>query len=84
MAMISLLILMVSNGSPAEHRRSGTVKPGDTLMISVWKEPDLRGDVLITPDGAFAFPLVGQVDGSGKTVTESAEDRDRQIETIHL
>jgi polysaccharide export outer membrane protein len=47
-----------------------TVKPGDTLSISVWKEPDLQGDVLVTPDGAFAFPLVGQVDARGKTVTE--------------
>ena len=47
-----------------------TVKPGDTLTISVWKEPELQGPVLVTPDGAFAFPLVGQVDARGKTVTE--------------
>ena len=47
-----------------------TVKPGDTLGISVWKEPDLQGDVLVTPDGGFAFPLVGQVDARGKTVTD--------------
>jgi polysaccharide export outer membrane protein len=36
----------------------------------VWKEPDLQGPVLVTPDGGFAFPLVGQVDARGKTVTE--------------
>jgi polysaccharide export outer membrane protein len=47
-----------------------TVKPGDGLEISVWKEPDLIGPVLVTPDGAFSFPLVGQVDARGKTVTE--------------
>lgn len=47
-----------------------TVKPGDTLAISVWKEPELQGPVLVTPDGAFAFPLVGQVDARGKTVTD--------------
>ena len=47
-----------------------TVKPGDSLAISVWKEPDLKGTVLVTPDGAFAFPLVGQVDARDKTVTE--------------
>jgi polysaccharide export outer membrane protein len=46
------------------------VQPGDTLQISVWKEPDLQGPVLVTPDGAFAFPLVGQVDARGKTVTD--------------
>jgi polysaccharide biosynthesis/export protein len=47
-----------------------TVKPGDTLTVSVWKEPDLTGEVLVTPDGAFAFPLVGQIDARGKSVTE--------------
>ncbi|MGH8237374.1 MAG: polysaccharide biosynthesis/export family protein, partial [Steroidobacteraceae bacterium] len=30
-----------------------TVKPGDTLEISVWKEPDLQRTVLVRPDGAF-------------------------------
>jgi polysaccharide export outer membrane protein len=45
-----------------------TVKPGDTLQISVWKEPDLQGTVLVRPDGAFSFPLVGEVDARGKTV----------------
>jgi polysaccharide biosynthesis/export protein len=49
---------------------SYTVKPGDTLRVSVWKEPDLSGPVLVTPDGAFSFPLVGQVDARGKSVTE--------------
>jgi len=47
-----------------------TVKPGDVLSISVWKEPDLQGDVLVTPDGTFAFPLVGLVDARNKTVTD--------------
>jgi polysaccharide export outer membrane protein len=47
-----------------------TVQPGDTLRVSVWKEPDLSGPVLVTPDGAFSFPLVGQVDARNKTVTE--------------
>ena len=47
-----------------------TVKPGDTLEISVWKEPDLQRTVLVRPDGAFSFPLVGEVDARGKTVSE--------------
>jgi polysaccharide export outer membrane protein len=47
-----------------------TVKPGDTLAISVWKEPDLQSPVLVRPDGQFSFPLAGQVDARGKTVQE--------------
>jgi polysaccharide export outer membrane protein len=47
-----------------------TVKPGDVLSISVWKEPDLQGPVLVRPDGSFSFPLAGQIDARGKTVGE--------------
>ncbi len=47
-----------------------TVKPGDLLSISVWKEPDLQKATLVRPDGAFSFPLVGEVDAKGKTVAD--------------
>lgn len=48
-----------------------SVQPGDTLTISVWKEPDLQGQaVLVRPDGTFSFPLVGQVDARGRSVLQ--------------
>src|SRR5487761_191012 len=47
-----------------------TVQPGDTLLVSVWKEPELRRPVLIEPDGMFSFPLCGQIDSHDKTVGE--------------
>ena len=31
-----------------------TVKPGDMLSISVWKEPDLQKETLVRPDGSVA------------------------------
>jgi polysaccharide biosynthesis/export protein len=53
------------------HADEYTVKPGDTLAIAVWKEPDLTGNaVLVRPDGTFSFPLVGQIDARGKGVLE--------------
>ena len=53
------------------HADEYTVKPGDTLAIAVWKEPDLTSNaVLVRPDGTFSFPLVGQVDARGKGVQE--------------
>ena len=64
------LLLIVTAGLAGAQEVGYTVKPGDTLLISVWKEPDLQGPVLVTPDGGFSFPLVGQVDANGKTVTE--------------
>jgi polysaccharide biosynthesis/export protein len=53
------------------HAGEYTVKPGDVLSIAVWKEPDLTSNaVLVSPDGSFSFPLVGQVDARGKGVLE--------------
>jgi polysaccharide biosynthesis/export protein len=55
------------------HAGEYTVKPGDVLSIAVWKEPDLTSPttgVLVSPDGSFSFPLVGQVDARGKGVLE--------------
>ena len=46
------------------------VQPGDVLFISVWKEPELQKEVLVRPDGAFSFPLSGQIDARNKTVED--------------
>jgi polysaccharide export outer membrane protein len=57
----------VNTGAPTE---TYTVKPGDVLAVSVWKEPDLQGPVLVRPDGTFSVPLAGQIDARGKSVLE--------------
>jgi polysaccharide export outer membrane protein len=68
---ICLVLAMTAISALGVAQEAGyTVKPGDGLEISVWKEPDLQGPVLVTPDGSFSFPLVGQVDANGKTVTD--------------
>jgi polysaccharide export outer membrane protein len=46
------------------------VQPGDLLTISVWKEHDLQGDILVRPDGGLSFPLAGDVSADGKTTQE--------------
>ena len=51
-----------------------TVKAGDTLLVSVWKEPDLQGPVLVRPDGMFSFPLTGQLDARNKSVAELQQE----------
>jgi polysaccharide export outer membrane protein len=64
-------VLLIAALSAAHAQQSSyLVKPGDTLEISVWKEPDLQRQVLVRPDGAFSFPLVGEVDARGKTVAD--------------
>jgi polysaccharide biosynthesis/export protein len=46
------------------------LRPGDMLQISVWKETDLQGDVLIRPDGGISFALAGELEAAGRTVAE--------------
>jgi len=53
-----------------ETRTPYTVNAGDTLEISVWKEPELQRSVLVRPDGAFSFPLAGEAHAEGRTVAE--------------
>jgi polysaccharide export outer membrane protein len=64
-----ILALAWATGAMAQDPNY-TVKPGDTLSISVWKEPDLQKETLVRPDGSFSFPLVGEVDAKGKTVAD--------------
>ena len=54
----------------AAGHASYRLKPGDVLMISVWKEEGLEREVLIRPDGGLSFPLVGDVAARGKSVDE--------------
>jgi len=57
------------------------IKPGDTLIVSVWKEPDLTMEVLVRPDGKFSFPLAGDVDARGKSVEQVRQDLVGKIES---
>lgn len=46
------------------------INPGDELEIHVWGDERLQRDVLVLPDGTFAFPLVGQVNAAGRLPSE--------------
>jgi polysaccharide export outer membrane protein len=46
------------------------IQPGDSLVISVWKETDLQMEVLIRPDGGMSFPLVGDLNVADRTVED--------------
>jgi polysaccharide biosynthesis/export protein len=67
---IAAVIAAIGVGVAGAQEGSYAVKPGDVLKISVWKEPDLTGQVVVRPDGGFSFPLVGEVDARGKSVAQ--------------
>jgi polysaccharide export outer membrane protein len=43
------------------------IGPEDILMIKVWKEGELSGNVQVRPDGKITLPLVGELQASGAT-----------------
>jgi polysaccharide export outer membrane protein len=50
------------------------INPGDVLQVSAWKEEDLQREVLVNPDGHFAFPLAGDMSAAGRTIEELRQE----------
>jgi polysaccharide biosynthesis/export protein len=69
-----LLLLLIAGcaGAWAEEPVPNGYKlqPGDVLQVTVWKETDLQGEVLIRPDGGMSFALAGEFQAAGRTVAE--------------
>ena len=45
----------------------------DELTVTVWKEPTLSGNVLVRPDGMISLALLGDVQASGLTPLQLAD-----------
>ena len=55
------------------------LQAGDVLQVTVWKEPDLTGEVLVRSDGGVSFPLVGDVTAAGKTVDQLRDEFTKRL-----
>lgn len=58
-----------------------TIRAGDILQVSVWKEEDLQLEVLVRPDGGFSLPLVGEVQATGKTTEDLRKEITKRLST---
>lgn len=58
------------------------VGPGDTLNISVWRNPELSSTVPVRPDGKVSTPLVDELVAQGKTPTEIARDVEKALSKL--
>jgi polysaccharide export outer membrane protein len=75
--LILMLISLTLNANaqetpkPQEYR----IGNGDVLEIVTWKEPDFsREEILVRLDGKISFPLLDDIQASGKTPTELQKD----------
>lgn len=55
------------------------IGPGDTLVVSVWQEPELSVTIPVRPDGRITTPLVEDLVAVGKTPTELAREIERAL-----
>src|SRR5512146_1373305 len=80
LAACSLPIWSQTNAAQPTPARSATddptyvIGPEDMLGIAVWKEPDFSSTVPVRPDGKISMPLLGDVEASGKTPGQLADD----------
>ena len=56
------------------------IGPEDILEISIWKEDGLKKEVLVRPDGGISFPLIGDLQATGKTAAELREEITKKLE----
>lgn len=54
----------------AENQEIYHLRPGDTIMISVWREEALQRQVVVLPDGSITFPLIGRIEVSDLSTPE--------------
>jgi polysaccharide biosynthesis/export protein len=75
---LSSTILILANlctaaEQPPEQKTAASAQyligPNDLLNIFVWKEVDLTQDVTVMPDGRITYPLIGEIEAQGQTVT---------------
>lgn len=75
-ALSTLLLLQACQGLPPPPPATAPppfefrLGPGDRVRVSVWGEDKLQHEVEVGPDGAIAYPLIGDVQVAGLTLDE--------------
>lgn len=57
--------------------------PGDRISIRVWRQDDLSMDVVVGPDGAINYPLIGRVEVAGLTYPQLTEKLTAAVSTYY-
>lgn len=64
---LTLCMLSLWCGTVSADEKNGVylLNPGDVILVSVWREDDLKLEVRVLPDGSITFPLAGRVEVAG-------------------
>ena len=73
-ALVALVLLAACGRSrprvspiPVSMLEPWTTQPGDQIKVSVWREPELSGDLFVQNDGTAIFPALGRIKVGGLT-----------------
>ena len=66
--LLGLVLILAAGSSRAET--DFILGPGDKLLVSVHKRPDLSGEFRVLPTGILSLPLVRSLPVSGRPLTE--------------
>jgi protein involved in polysaccharide export with SLBB domain len=73
-ALVALVLLAACSRSrpvvaplPVAMLEPWTTQPGDQIKVSVWREPELSGDLFVQNDGTAIFPSLGRIKVGGLT-----------------
>lgn len=69
--IVSTLLAMTAFSAMAQGPAPYTLRHGDTVMVSVWRDEALRMEVRVLPDGSITFPLAGRVEVAGLNTTQA-------------
>ena len=77
----AILLLLPAHGARAQAAAVDyRLHAGDKLEVSVWKEAEMqKPSVVVSPDGKFSFPLVGQIVAAGRTVAEVRQEIEAKL-----
>lgn len=86
-ALVSLLISCSTGDiSPLEELQvtqdkaaAYVVKSADILMVQVWGEPKISGEVVVRQDGRFSNPLVDDIQAEGLTLPAIAKNLSQSL-----
>lgn len=67
--LVCLLVLAFSTPE-CRSETEYVIGPGDVLIIRVWGHEDLTQEVVVSPEGGFRFPLIGEVKAVGRSTDE--------------
>ena len=81
-AVRKVALNLASVSDPASN--SYKVGPRDVLEITVFQAPELSKTIQVSEAGTINFPLIGELDASGKTAREIEQELRKRLGTKYL